>query len=110
MHKKVVYAPNAVIYHDHRATLNSLMRQSVERNAGFCYLMKKWPTYPPKKFSTSVWECCDIFNHGIDYVKLALVESDPKKVSFAKFDFLDRCARKWGNIVGVFKTGQFSRW
>lgn len=108
--KKVVFGSDCVVFHHHRESLSEMLKQSMKRTEGNIILAKKWPDYPPKNFKASVWECLQIGKYFGIYAKLLLTGADEKEVQFAKLDFLDRLARKWGAIKGAFKTGQYSRW
>jgi glycosyltransferase involved in cell wall biosynthesis len=104
---RVVFAPKCIIFHHHRDSLPEMLKQSMKRTEGNVVLAKKWPDYPPKNFKASVWKCLQIGKYFGIYAKLLLTRSDDE-IQFAKLDFLDRLARKWGAIKGAFKTGQYS--
>jgi glycosyltransferase involved in cell wall biosynthesis len=101
--KKVVFASQAVVYHNHRDSVEEFFRVSASRAEAGLFLAQKWKNHPQRTFKTSLWEIGQIVKYGFIYFLSVLKRDDHKKSEFAKYDFISRLARKWGLIRWRFK-------
>lgn len=108
---RIAYCPKALVYHDHRASLKGVYRQSRTNAMGGALLSRKWEgSLPKKSWKTSVWECWDLLLSGFRLIGSHLTFK-PKSTRFSlRLDFLHRLARKDGMIRSAIKTRQWSQW
>jgi len=108
---RLVYEPDALVYHDHRASLGGLYRQSKKNAAAAAHLSRKWgEAYPPKRWKTSVWECYDLVRAGARYLRAAWGGALASEKENRRIDLLHRAGRKAGMIASAWGTRQWSRW
>lgn len=108
---RIAYCPKALVYHDHRASLKGLYRQSRTNAMAGALLAGKWEgVLPIKSWKTSVWECWDLLLSGFRLIGSYLTfQSKSRKISM-RLDFIHRFARKDGMIRSAIKTRHWSQW
>lgn len=107
----LVYVPEAVVYHDHRASVRGLYRQSMKNAMAGALLAAKWKeAIPPKSWKTSIWELWDLLLAALRYAASVLPYRSSSQRFFLRMDVLHRLGRKHGMIKSAWKTRQWSRW
>jgi len=108
---RIAYCPKALVYHDHRASIKGLYRQSRTNAMAGALLSRKWEGALPKKsWKTSVWEVWDLFLSWLRLIASYLTFSSKSKRFGLRLDFLHRLGRKDGMIRSAIKTKQWSQW
>lgn len=107
----IAYCPDAVVHHDHRASVRGLYRQSKKNAMAGALLSAKWKdALPGKSWKTSVWEVWDLLLALLRYDAAVLSRKDRSERFFLRLDFLHRLGRKHGMIESAWRTRQWSRW
>jgi GT2 family glycosyltransferase len=108
---RIAYCPQALVYHNHRASLKGVYHQSRNNAMAGALLSKKWEgVLPKKKWKTSVWECWDLLLSGLRLIGANLTFRNKSRRFSLLLDFLHRLARKDGMIRSAIKTRQWSQW
>ncbi|MCF7933218.1 MAG: glycosyltransferase [Spirochaetia bacterium] len=108
---RIAYCPQALVYHDHRASMKGVYRQSRNNAMAGALLSRKWEGVLPKKsWKTSVWECWDLLLSGLHLIASYLTFRSRSRRFGLRLDFLHRFARKEGMIRSAIKTRQWSQW
>lgn len=108
---RIAYCPEALVYHDHRASMKGVYRQSRTNAMAGAHLAKKWEgALPTKSWKTSVWECWDLLLSGFRVIATYLTFQNKSQRTSKNLDFLHRLGRKHGMIRSAIKTRQWSQW
>jgi cellulose synthase/poly-beta-1,6-N-acetylglucosamine synthase-like glycosyltransferase len=108
---RLAYCPEALVYHDHRASMKGVYRQSRTNAMAGALLSRKWEgILPAKSWKTSVWECWDLLLSGFRVIGSYLTFQGRSRKIRMRLDFLHRFARKEGMIRSAIKTRQWSQW
>ncbi|MDY0287629.1 MAG: glycosyltransferase [Sphaerochaeta sp.] len=108
---RLAYCPDALVYHDHRASMKGVYRQSRTNAMAGALIAKKWKgSLSKKSWKTSVWECWDLLLSGLRLIGTYLTFQDKGKRINKRLDFLNRFGRKEGMIRSAIKTRQWSQW
>lgn len=108
---RIAYVAQALVYHNHRATLEGLYRQSRTNARAGALLAKKWEGVLPKKsWKTSVWECWDLLRSGLKLIGSYLTFKSSDERFALRLAYIHRFARKDGMIRSAIKTRVWSEW
>lgn len=97
------YAPEALVYHDHRTTLRGVFRQSAAAARGSVCLAQIWGgSLPKRSWKTSAWEYSNLLYRAYAWVKSVLTGQPSKARLWALLDFVQAAGMRWGRLSGMF--------